>query len=87
MSHSPQNFRSDDISCRESDKFKTRFASQLTYQRSLPSFLSQERFMSAIYSEHPGALGSVARALLERYAVPARHGLRIAVDRDPISLL
>jgi len=40
----------------EIDKFKTRFASQLHYQRSLPSFLSQERFMSAIYDEHPGAL-------------------------------
>jgi predicted Zn-dependent peptidase len=40
----------------EIDKFKTRFASQLHYQRSLPSFLSQETFMSAIYDEHPGAL-------------------------------
>ena len=40
----------------EIDKFKTRFASQLTYQRSLPSFMSQERFMSAVYSDHPGAL-------------------------------
>lgn len=40
----------------EIDKFKTRFASQLEYQRSLPSFLSQEQFMSAIYDEHPGAL-------------------------------
>ena len=45
------------------------------------------RWHVVLRSEHPGALGSVARALLERYAVPARHGLRIAVDRDPISLL
>ncbi len=40
----------------EIDKFKTRFASQLEYQRSLPSFVSQERFMGVIYGDHPGGL-------------------------------
>jgi primosomal protein N' (replication factor Y) len=45
------------------------------------------RWHVLLKSEHAGALGSVARALLDRYDVPARHGLRIAVDRDPISLL
>jgi primosomal protein N' (replication factor Y) len=45
------------------------------------------RWHVVLKSEHAGALGALARALLERFDVPARHGLRIAVDRDPISLL
>jgi primosomal protein N' (replication factor Y) (superfamily II helicase) len=45
------------------------------------------RWHVVLKSEQAGALGALARALLERYDVPARHGLRIAVDRDPISLL
>ncbi|HUF30684.1 MAG TPA: primosomal protein N' [Gemmatimonadaceae bacterium] len=45
------------------------------------------RWHVVLKSEHAGALGSLARALLERFEVPARHGLRIAVDRDPVSLL
>ncbi len=40
----------------ELDKFKARFASQLQYQRSLPGFIAQEQFLSAIYGEHPGSL-------------------------------
>jgi zinc protease len=40
----------------ELDKYRTRFASQLQYQRSLPSFIAQERFMSAVYRDHPGSL-------------------------------
>lgn len=40
----------------ELDKFKARFASQVQYQRSLPSFLAQERFMSAVYGDHPGGI-------------------------------
>jgi zinc protease len=40
----------------ELDKFKSRFAAQLQYQRSLPSFLAQEQFMSALYGGHPGGL-------------------------------
>lgn len=40
----------------ELDKYKSRFAAQLQYQRSLPSFLAQEQFLSAIYGEHPGSL-------------------------------
>jgi primosomal protein N' (replication factor Y) len=45
------------------------------------------RWHVVLKSEHAGALGSLVRALLERFEVPARHGLRIAVDRDPLSLL
>lgn len=40
----------------ELDKFKARFASQLQYQRSLPGFIAQEQFLSAIYDDHPGSL-------------------------------
>lgn len=40
----------------ELDKFKARFASQLEYQRSMPSFIAQERFLSAVYDKHPGGL-------------------------------
>lgn len=40
----------------ELDKFKGRFASQVQYQRSLPSFIAQERFLSAVYGEHPASL-------------------------------
>lgn len=40
----------------EIDKFKTRFASQVQYQRSLPGFIAQERFLSAVYDQHPGSL-------------------------------
>jgi primosomal protein N' (replication factor Y) len=45
------------------------------------------RWHVLLKGEHAGALGSVSRALLERFEIPARHGLRIAVDRDPVSLL
>jgi primosomal protein N' (replication factor Y) len=45
------------------------------------------RWHVVLRSTNAAALGSLARALLDRYEVPARHGLRIAVDRDPISLL
>ncbi len=40
----------------ELDKFKTRFASQVQYQRSLPGFIAQEQFLSAVYDQHPGSL-------------------------------
>ena len=40
----------------ELDKFKARFASQLEYQRSMPSFIAQEQFLSAVYDKHPGSL-------------------------------
>jgi predicted Zn-dependent peptidase len=39
----------------ELSKFKSRFASQLQYQRSRPTFIVQEQFMRAIYAEHPGS--------------------------------
>jgi len=40
----------------ELDKFKSRFLSQLQYQRSLPGFLAQEQFMRAVYGgEHPAS--------------------------------
>jgi zinc protease len=40
----------------ELDKYKSRFAAQLQYQRSLPNFIAQEQFLSALYGEHPGSL-------------------------------
>lgn len=51
----------------ELEKFKTRFLSQLQYQRSIPGFLAQEQFVDAIYGDHPGSYivpqESVIRAL------------------------
>ena len=40
----------------EVEKYKTRTLAQLQFQRSDPSFLAQERFLRAIYGEHPAAL-------------------------------
>jgi zinc protease len=39
----------------EVEKFKTRFQSQVQYQRSLPGFQAQEQFMRAVYGDHPGS--------------------------------
>jgi hypothetical protein len=38
-------------------------------------------------SEHPHELTRIGRYFLERFAVPARDGLRVTFDRDPVSLL
>jgi zinc protease len=43
------------FSAAEVEKWKTRFLSQLQYQRSLPGFQAQEQFMRAVYGEHPGS--------------------------------
>lgn len=40
----------------EAEKFKTRLAQQLQFQRSIPQFLAAERFQRAIYGEHPAGL-------------------------------
>lgn len=40
----------------EADKYKTRQLQQLQFQRSIPQFLAQERFLRAIYGEHPAGL-------------------------------
>jgi len=40
----------------EVDKYKTRTASQLQFQRSNPQFLAQEQLQKAIYGDHPAAL-------------------------------
>lgn len=55
----------------EVDKFKTRFLSQLQYQRSIPSFLAQEQFMRAVYGEHPGS-----------YVVPPENVLKALTSVD-----
>ena len=45
------------------------------------------RWHVLLKSEHPHELTRVARYFLERFAVPARDGLRVTLDRDPVSLL
>jgi zinc protease len=49
----------------EVEKFKTRFLSQLQYQRSLPAFQAQEQFMRAVYGEHPGSYVVPPEAVLK----------------------
>lgn len=45
------------------------------------------RWHVLLKSEHPHDLTRVGRYFLERFAVPARDGLRVTFDRDPVSLL
>jgi primosomal protein N' (replication factor Y) len=45
------------------------------------------RWHVLIKSENPHDLTRVGRYFLERFAVPARDGLRVTFDRDPVSLL
>lgn len=45
------------------------------------------RWHVLLKSEHPQELTRVGRYFMERFAVPARDGLRVTFDRDPVSLL
>lgn len=45
------------------------------------------RWHVLLKSEHPHELTRVGRYFLERFDVPARDGLRVTFDRDPVSLL
>jgi primosomal protein N' (replication factor Y) (superfamily II helicase) len=45
------------------------------------------RWHVLLKSEHPHELTRIGRYFLERFAVPARDGLRVTFDRDPVSLL
>jgi primosomal protein N' (replication factor Y) len=45
------------------------------------------RWHVLLKSEHPSELTRVGRYFMERFAVPARDGLRVTFDRDPVSLL
>jgi primosomal protein N' (replication factor Y) len=45
------------------------------------------RWHLLLRSQHPASLGRVARYFVERFPVPARHDLRVALDRDPVALL
>jgi primosomal protein N' (replication factor Y) (superfamily II helicase) len=45
------------------------------------------RWHVLLKSEHPHELTRVGRYFLERFAVPAREGLRVTFDRDPVTLL
>ncbi|MEJ7809684.1 MAG: primosomal protein N' [Gemmatimonadaceae bacterium] len=45
------------------------------------------RWHLLLKSEQPAPLTRVARYFLERYEIPSRHALRVAFDRDPVSLL
>ncbi len=48
----------------EVDKYKARQLQQLQFQRSIPQFLAQERFLRAIYGAHPaGLIASPAESL------------------------
>jgi primosomal protein N' (replication factor Y) len=45
------------------------------------------RWHILLKSEQPSALGAIARGVVEGFEIPARHQLRLAIDRDPVSLL
>lgn len=45
------------------------------------------RWHVLLKSEHPHELTRVGRYFLERFPVPARDGLRVTFDRDPVTLL
>lgn len=45
------------------------------------------RWHVLLKSEHPHELTRVGRYFMERFEVPAREGLRVTLDRDPVSLL
>jgi primosomal protein N' (replication factor Y) len=48
---------------------------------------SRWRWHVLIKSESPTPLSRLARAFVARFPVPPQHGLRVAFDRDPASLL
>jgi primosomal protein N' (replication factor Y) (superfamily II helicase) len=45
------------------------------------------RWHLLVKSEQPAPLSKLARAFVARFPVPPQHGLRVAFDRDPTSLL
>jgi primosomal protein N' (replication factor Y) len=45
------------------------------------------RWHVLIKAERPAELGRVARYLVEKFEVPARGGMRMTLDRDPVQLL
>jgi primosomal protein N' (replication factor Y) len=45
------------------------------------------RWHVLVKAEGPGPLSRLARGFVRRFAVPAREGLRVAFDRDPVTLL
>jgi len=45
------------------------------------------RWHLLLKSEHPAGLTRVARYFAERFEVPAREEMRVALDRDPVVLL
>ena len=45
------------------------------------------RWHFLLKAEQPAPLGRSLRQLAERFELPKRHGLRLAIDRDPVALL
>jgi primosomal protein N' (replication factor Y) len=45
------------------------------------------RWHVVLKSRNAGALTRLARYFVRRFPVPARDGLRVAFDRDPVALL
>jgi primosomal protein N' (replication factor Y) len=45
------------------------------------------RWHFLVRAEQPAALTRALRYFAERFAVPKRDGLRVAIDRDPVALL
>ena len=45
------------------------------------------RWHVLLKSQKASALSKVGRYFLERFPVPSTHSLRVAFDRDPVSLL
>jgi primosomal protein N' (replication factor Y) len=45
------------------------------------------RWHLLLKSQRASALSKVGRYFLERFPVPSSHALRVAFDRDPVSLL
>jgi len=45
------------------------------------------RWHVLLKSDHPAALTSVVRYFVRRFEIPRTAQLRVAVDRDPVSIL
>ena len=52
-----------------------------------PDFTGQVAWRALVRAEQPAPLTRALRYFAERFAVPKRDGLRVAVDRDPVSLM
>lgn len=60
----------------EIDKFKARQLQTLNFQRSIPQFLAQERFVRAIYGTHPAGMITAPRESISKITTADLAGFR-----------